>query len=118
MKTETDPSNDDLRFDRVRIRRRIERSNSSALWYKVGAKASERRAVRDNVMARHLAANCEIYPEGYSRIQSGFWRCTSDEIAMRGLSAIVGAIGAPIAPTIAERPRIAISSDVHRQKPL
>ena len=93
LKTETDPSNDDLRFDRVKIRRRIERSNSSAFWYKVGAKASERRAARDNVMARHLAANCEIYPEGYSRIQSGFWRCMSDEIAMRGLSAIVGAIG-------------------------
>ena len=93
LKTEADPSNDDLRFDRVRIRRRIKNSNSSTFWYKVGAKASKRRASRDDVMARHLAANCEIYPEGYSRLQSGFWRCTSDEIAMRALSAIIGAVG-------------------------
>ena len=59
VETVADPSNDDTRFDRVRIRRHLEGSSTADEWYEVGAKASARRRARDDTMARHLAANCE-----------------------------------------------------------
>jgi len=91
--TVADPTNEDLRFDRVRVRQRLVRSNRAAEWCDVGAKASERRQARDVATNRHLAANCEIYPEGYARLHSAFWRGASEEIERRSLSAIIAAIG-------------------------
>ena len=93
VETVADPSNDDTRFDRVRIRKHLERSSTADEWYEVGLKASVRRRVRDDTMARHFAANCETYSEGYARLFGGFWGDTSDEIAKRALSAVVAAIG-------------------------
>ena len=80
VETVADPSNDDTRFDRVRIRRHLEGSSTADEWYEVGAKASARRRARDDTMARHLAANCETYSEGYARLFGRFWGDTSDEI--------------------------------------
>jgi len=88
-----DPSNSDLRFDRVRTRRGIATEADREFLSGRADRYGVDRFCREEAAAAHLAGSAEIYPEGYAILDPHSWRQGANDVCLRVLSALCGMIG-------------------------
>lgn len=97
-----DPSNDDIKFSRVRIRQGLKRKNQDASIAQLNSEAARMGASRTTfecVVANALARTCVVYPEGYCLLNwRGLVRAPVD-VRCRVLACVVACVGGqPYAP--------------------
>jgi tRNA(Ile)-lysidine synthase len=88
-----DPSNHNLRFDRVRTRYSFVKEVDREI---LSIRADRYGVVRfhcDEATATHFGRSIEIYPEGYAILDPHAWRQGADGIGLRALSALCAMIG-------------------------
>ena len=91
-----DPSNDNSKFDRVRIRRSLTESKSGpsiAKLYAMTARMGTSRAALEDAVADVLARTCEIFPEGYCLLDWDTLVMSPLDIRHRALARIMACIG-------------------------
>jgi tRNA(Ile)-lysidine synthase len=93
----SDPSNSDLRFERARLRSRGDALAALGLTPEALALSARRlrraREALDRAAQEFLAANCEISDAGYALVSREALAATPDEIALRALAQLIGAVG-------------------------
>ncbi len=94
----SDPSNQDIRFDRVRIRQSPLTPDRTAQLEAATREKSLARRERERESAALLARACEWYPEGYARLDPRVFASAAPGIARRCLSAMLSAIGGRMQP--------------------
>lgn len=102
-----DPSNDDERFDRVRVRRMMPDLvplglGAGRLAATAGRIGRARHALEEGT-ARLLAGAAAVFPEGYAWLDSAALLVVPEEIALRALSRLVAAIGGRLHPPRLDR---------------
>jgi tRNA(Ile)-lysidine synthase len=88
-----DPSNHNLRFDRVRTRYSFATEADREILSNRADRYGVARFHRDEATATHFARSTEIYPEGYAVLDPHAWRQGADDIGLRSLSALCAMIG-------------------------
>jgi tRNA(Ile)-lysidine synthase len=91
-----DPSNEDLKFDRVRIRRSLmglKSGPSIAKLCDMADRMGSSRAALEDAVANALAQTCVIFPEGYGLLDWEALSVTPLDIRHRALARIVACIG-------------------------
>lgn len=92
-----DPSNEDDRFERVRVRRKLRAARSLGLAPAAVALSAKRlrraRVALDAAATAFLRDNAALYPAGYAEIGLPKLRLVHDEIGLRALGRIITAIG-------------------------
>ena len=93
-----DPSNNDERFERVRIRRRPTAPALANELIEVASRNSLVRRDRESAVAAGLAQTCALFPEGYALLDPLIFSSVSTEIAHSCLAAICAMIGGKAHP--------------------
>ena len=93
-----DPSNDDERFERVRVRRDISAQMLVKELVEVAKYHAFIRRDREMAVAASLARACTLYPEGYAWLDPTIFWTVSSEIAHACLAAICAMIGGKAHP--------------------
>jgi tRNA(Ile)-lysidine synthase len=88
-----DPSNLNLRFDRVRTRQSIATEADREILSNRADRYGVVRFHRDEATATHFARSTEFYPEGYAILDPHLWCQGVDGIGLRALSALCAMIG-------------------------
>ncbi len=88
-----DPSNSDLRFDRVRTRHGFAAEADREVLSGRADRYGVDRFHREEATAAHLAGSAEIYPEGYATLDPHSWRHGANDVCLRALSALCAVIG-------------------------
>jgi tRNA(Ile)-lysidine synthase len=97
-----DPSNDDLRFERARLRRRSAESRSGEAAADAGARRGA-RAERDAVLASACVAALEVDDEAGVMLDRSAFEQLADDVGARLLSRVVQAVAAKDYPPRRER---------------
>lgn len=88
-----DPSNSDLRFDRVRTRYGFAAEADRDILSGRADRYGVDRFRREVATAAHLAGSVEIYSEGYATLDPHSWREGANDVCLRALSALCAMIG-------------------------
>lgn len=92
-----DPSNDNIDFQRVRLRRAqpiLEAEGLTARRLAATAASMARARIElERAAAERLARCATLYPEGYCLLDEGPLRTASEEVALRCLARVVSCIG-------------------------
>ncbi|MEM7192429.1 MAG: tRNA lysidine(34) synthetase TilS, partial [Pseudomonadota bacterium] len=97
-----DPSNDDTKFERVRVRSNMEALAEAGLTPSAIALSARRlrraRAALDETADCFLTAHCEPSPFGYASVSRQALADTPEDIALRAISRIIGCVGGLVEP--------------------
>jgi tRNA(Ile)-lysidine synthase len=93
-----DPSNRNLRFDRVRTRHSFATEADREMLSNRADRYGVLRFHRDEATATHFARSTEFYPEGYAILDPHSWRQGTDGIGLRALSTLCAMIGGRVHP--------------------
>jgi tRNA(Ile)-lysidine synthase len=92
-----DPSNEDRRFERVRVRKRADALAALGLTPEAIALSARRlrraREALDHAAREFLAVNGEISVAGYALINKEALAAAPEDVALRALSHLIGAVG-------------------------
>lgn len=88
-----DPSNRNMAFDRVRIRKALAVSQDHEALVDTATEMALARKRRDGESADLLAQGCRLYPEGYALLDPAIWRSAPKDAGMRAVSMLISAIG-------------------------
>jgi len=92
-----DPSNDDSRYARVRLRTLMpalaQEGIEPARLFATAARFARVRAALEEECARLLAAAVELRPEGYALCEPALFRAAPEEIALRALASLIQSLG-------------------------
>ncbi len=94
-----DPSNLDLRAERVRVRFALHESGLSEQFWCLAMDAGSQRMARDQVLGATLARTCAFFPHGWVRLGGSL----PDPAVLSGLIRTVGAQQYPPAPAAVAR---------------
>ena len=92
-----DPSNEDTRFERVRVRHAMDKLADIGISAQALARTARRlrraRDALDQMAARFLADQAKLEPAGYCRIAMAGLRAAPDEIVLRALARAIEGVG-------------------------
>lgn len=92
-----DPSNEDARFERVRVRRAMERLEALGIGAPALARSAKRlrraRTALDRITSDFLSDHGQYDPAGFCRIDASALREAPEEIGLRALARMMSAVG-------------------------
>lgn len=93
-----DPSNDDERFERVRLRRKIASRPCSETRRALvrAASAAKEHENREHEWARFAARHASLHPAGYLHLSHQAWLDAGEELARHGLTHALRCIGGQV----------------------
>lgn len=107
-----DPSNEDERFERVRLRRAMDELQSLGIGAQALARSARRlrraREALEQAAGRFLERHASLDEAGFCRIDSGALAAAPEEIALRALAAAIQGVGGRVSP-----PRMAKLEALH-----
>ena len=95
-----DPSNNDLRFARVRVRGvldRLDDDGRAALWRAIRG-FGRARLMLEAATAAALAEGCRLHPAGYAVVDAACWRHLPERLAVAVLTRLCTTIGGSLVP--------------------
>ncbi len=88
-----DPSNDDLQYERVRVRRELAEATKVDAAIKFAGRNGLERRRKELLATDLLSKNCAMFPEGYAVLDIETLNCEPVDIVCRCLAAICAMIG-------------------------